>query len=76
MLRVSKGKNFGEKAFITNKPRAATVKTTQDTHFAVMSKKDYEKTLEKIEQNNIKRFLEFFLSIPMFMNWSKRRLII
>lgn len=33
--------SFGELALITNKRRKAKLETSEDTHFAVLSKKDY-----------------------------------
>ena len=35
------GKSFGELALIKNKPRAATIRTSDDCHFAVMEKENY-----------------------------------
>ena len=33
---MSNGQSFGELALIKDEPRAATVKTTQDTHFFII----------------------------------------
>jgi CRP-like cAMP-binding protein len=46
---LKSGKAFGELALIKNKPRAATIRCNEDSHFAVMSKVDYEKVLQKID---------------------------
>lgn len=46
---VRSGKSFGELALLKKRPRAATIKSVEDCHFAVMSKADYEKVLQKIE---------------------------
>lgn len=35
------GKIFGELGILKSKPRAATVVTLENTHFAVLLKKDY-----------------------------------
>lgn len=41
VAELSTGKSFGELAIITNKRRNATVKTSEDTHFAVLDKFSY-----------------------------------
>ena len=39
---MSDGDFFGERALSENKPRAATVFTTMDTHLAIINKNDFE----------------------------------
>jgi hypothetical protein len=44
VIRLTSGKAFGEQALLkTNEPmlRAATIKCTKDSHFAVMDKEDF-----------------------------------
>ena len=53
VVSLKSGKSFGELALIKNKPRAATIKCSEDCHFAVMNKTDYERILSKIEQKNL-----------------------
>jgi iron only hydrogenase large subunit-like protein len=53
------GKSFGEKALITNSLRAANVCCTQNSHFAVMNKNDYDKVLRKIELKNQNKIIAF-----------------
>jgi CRP-like cAMP-binding protein len=45
VVSLRTGKSFGELALIKNKPRAATIKCSEDCHFAVMQKADYNKVL-------------------------------
>lgn len=68
------GKAFGELALIKNKPRAATIKCIDDCHFAVMSKADYEKVLQKIEQKNMNKIIEFLHQLPFFKVWTRTSL--
>ena len=49
---------------IKNKPRAATIKCTEECHLAVMSKADYDKVLSRIEQKNLNKIVEFLGSLP------------
>ena len=58
-IQMRSGKSFGELALIKNKPRAATIKCMEDCHFAVMSQSDYMRVLNKIDQKNITRIVEF-----------------
>lgn len=41
VAKLKDGKSFGELALIQNKPRAATIKCVQDSHFAVLDKAVY-----------------------------------
>lgn len=74
LATMSDGKSFGELALIHNKPRAASIETLDDTHFAVMSKTDYDKSLSKIEQKNLNKVVEFFAAIPCFSHWTRTAL--
>ena len=47
-VKVSKaGDSFGELALLEHKPRAATIITLEDTHFAVLEKEYYNQILSK-----------------------------
>lgn len=52
LQKLGSGKSFGEKALIMNSLRAANVCCTQNCHFAVINKNDYDKVLRKIELKN------------------------
>lgn len=41
VVTLRSGKSFGELALIKDQPRAASIKTLEDCHFAVMNKSDY-----------------------------------
>ena len=41
LATLSNGKSFGDLALIGSKPRMASIRCLEDTHFAVLSKQDY-----------------------------------
>lgn len=49
--RLEGSGSFGELALVDGKPRFATIKCTQRTHFMTISIEDYEKAKEKIKLN-------------------------
>lgn len=73
-VNLKSGKSFGELALIKNKPRAATIKCTEECHIASMSKADYEKVLARIEQKTLDKILEFLSSLPLLKSWTKTAL--
>ena len=42
-----------------------------ESHFAVVSKADYESLLKKIEVKKEKKFVDFLESLPFFSNQSR-----
>ena len=71
---MSSGQSFGELALIYDQPRAASILTKNDCHFAVLGKQDYARILEKdatIEFQKIDRILRL---CPMFSAWTNKRL--
>ena len=57
---------FGEFALIKNKPRSATVITTEDCHFAVLSKKDFLRILGTFTNKKFDDMGRFLKSLPLF----------
>lgn len=58
-VKVSKaGESFGELALLEHKPRAATIKTIEETHFGVLEKQYYNKILSIINKT-IKNWVFF-----------------
>lgn len=51
IARLEGGSSFGELALVDGKPRFATIKCTQRTHFLTIHVDDYEKAREKIKLN-------------------------
>jgi CRP-like cAMP-binding protein len=49
VIRLDKGKSFGEQSLLKNNEpqlRAATINCTKDCHFAVMNKEDFQNILK------------------------------
>ena len=65
------GFSFGELALINNKPRAATIRAKTGWFFAVLNKEDYQKVLGVIYSKELNRKVDFFISIPMFSDWTR-----
>ncbi len=72
---LGEGKAFGEKALITDQPRAATIECVANCHLAVMSKHDYDKVLRKFELKQQNKMVEFLKTIPYLKHWSYKLLI-
>lgn len=58
--QLFEGSAFGELALISEKPRAATIKCLTNCTFATMSKKNYLKTLARIDKKQQEQLIEFF----------------
>ena len=68
---LDEGKSFGELALIVHKPRMATVKCEQTTHFAILSKHDFQKSLGKIEKKHLNKMIDFLKDVECFKNWTR-----
>lgn len=75
LQKLGSGKSFGEKALIMNSLRAANVCCSQNCHFAVMNKNDYDKVLRKIELKNQNKIIAFLQEIPYLKMWTRRMLL-
>eukprot|EP00347_Sterkiella_histriomuscorum_P020337 403338195 len=75
VAQLGPGKSFGELALIQNKPRAATIRCYQETHFATLDKFDYETSLMKIERKHQNKILEFMMDIPCFRLFTKNSIL-
>ena len=51
--------SFGELALLTNKRRKAKLETSEDTHFAILSKKDYRTAQYKVQAQMLADKLNF-----------------
>jgi CRP-like cAMP-binding protein len=67
---LTAGSSFGELALIKNKPRSGTVFTLEDTHFAVLSKKDFLRILGTFTNKQFDELTKFLKSLPLFAGWS------
>jgi CRP-like cAMP-binding protein len=68
------GSSFGELALRNDKPRAATIITTAECHFATLSRTDFNKCLAKFDQRLFTHLLNFLHELPFFAHWSKSQL--
>jgi len=66
-----KGDSFGELALLKKQPRAATVQCTSESHFAVLSKADFDRIMGKVKAILLNRKVDFLLSVSLFASWTK-----
>ncbi|CDW74956.1 UNKNOWN [Stylonychia lemnae] len=69
LIQVAKlvdGSSFGELALLEQKPRAATIRCLQNSHFMVLTKNDYVKVIGKIERRTYNEKINFLRNIPVF----------
>jgi CRP-like cAMP-binding protein len=74
-ITLGPGKSFGELALIMRKPRAATIRCLEDTHFATLDKVDYEKSLSKIAKKRLHKIVDFMTHLPCFKGWTSDSVI-
>lgn len=67
---LGRGDSFGELGLIDDKPRAATVECRELTHFAVLEKADYARTLSRAHEHLMNHKIDFLLSLPVFTKWT------
>ncbi|CDW89498.1 UNKNOWN [Stylonychia lemnae] len=72
--QLQSGSCFGELALIEQKPRMASIRCVQNTHFAVISKVDYIKVLGIIERKKYNEKIQFLRSLPYFNQLTKTSL--
>lgn len=65
------GKSFGDYALLGSKPRMATIKCLEETHFAVLSKDDFNIVLGQIERKKFNEKIQFLRSLPFFCALTK-----
>jgi len=74
VCKLEPGKAFGEQALLKNNEpalRAATIKCTKDSTFAVMAKEDFQNILKnKIRKSKLDQ-MEVLQSLPFFRVWTK-----
>ena len=64
--RLITGSFFGELSLIESKPRMASIRCLEDTIFAFLSKKDFNKVLGNIEKKIYLEKVLFLKSLPYF----------
>jgi CRP-like cAMP-binding protein len=66
------GTSFGELALITDMPRAASIITTCDSHFAILNRKQFDEILSKAHEDTINKQLIILDQIPNIKQYSKK----
>lgn len=66
---------FGEYALLKNRPRSATVVCVDDSHFAVLSKKDFIRILGTFTNRKFDEIARFLKSLPLFAGWGLNSLV-
>ena len=71
-VKIYEGKgSFGELALLTNKKRKAKLETVENTHFAVLSKRDYRNALFKAQNAKLKEKTTFLKNFELFSRLSE-----
>jgi CRP-like cAMP-binding protein len=70
--QLTSGQSFGEMALknFNNSTRAATIVCLSDCDLVVLSRSDYKKILEKIDDKILEFDLKFLKAMPYFSKWS------
>jgi len=69
IARLEGAGSFGELALIDGKPRFATAKCTERTHFLVISIDDFKRAQEKIKVNARDKKVDFLKNkVPLFID--------
>lgn len=68
---LNSGSSFGELALESSKPRGASIKCKNDSHFMYLEKYDYVALMSKIVQEKRDSLVNFLQSLPLFMNCTK-----
>eukprot|EP00347_Sterkiella_histriomuscorum_P000821 403374386 len=66
VAKLIDGSSFGELALLEQKPRAATIRCLQNSHFMVLTKNDYVRVIGKIERRAYNDKINFLRNIPVF----------
>ena len=71
---LGEGGAFGELALIYDKPRMATVKCIERSHFIVLSKTEYNGALSEIDRRKTNELINFIKMLPVFKKLSRTKL--
>jgi len=64
------GNGFGELALMSDIPRMASVKTTVDTCFATLSRKDFNAVIRRAQKRKMNAQCEFLKNYQLFSDLS------
>lgn len=68
---LNNGIGFGELALLNDKPRAATILTLEDTHFALLEKDDFNKIMAKALRDKFAEQVAFLTAFPFLSNLTR-----
>jgi CRP-like cAMP-binding protein len=74
VARLGAGDGFGDLALINDRPRAATIISTEPTEFARVEKQEYNRILRFIHDTESKEKILFMRKVPMFQKWTELKL--
>lgn len=69
--RLGAGNAFGDLSLMGSRPRMASVRCLEETHFAVLSKQDFNNVLGQIERKKMNEKIQFLRSLPFFSALTK-----
>lgn len=70
----SKFTSFGELALLTNKHRKAKMETLEDTHFAILTKDNYNKVQYRIQNQMLRDKINILKNYDLFSKLSTSNL--
>jgi CRP-like cAMP-binding protein len=70
-ITLATGASFGDLALESSKPRAASIKCKEDSHFIFLEKQDYVSLIAKLVQDKRDASVNFLQSLPMFNTCTK-----
>ena len=74
MAILSEGAAFGELALIYDKPRMATIKCVERSHFIVLTKQEYNTAINEIDRRKTNDLINFIKMLPVFKKLSRSKL--
>lgn len=69
--RLGAGNAFGDLSLMDSKPRMASIRCLEETHFAVLSKHDFNNVLGQIERKKMNEKIQFLRGLPFFSALTK-----
>ena len=68
---LQNGVGFGELALLNDKPRAASILTLEDTHFALLEKEDFNKIMAKALRDKFAEQVAFLTAFPFLASLTR-----